>query len=168
MRKLKKAITTLLIAMAILPALLIGGCRQSALFNALPYVPPEYYGCATIEPDDLLREYFGDHAEFRWLNVNAQYNDVVFIFKNVLVDERMFTELDKGFIWVDQIQCHLMNLSSMYEFKPGDKIDVVGRNAGPTSHYIPGLTFNNCVVIRTGQIALPVDGDASSTFTPSY
>ncbi|RJO62600.1 MAG: hypothetical protein C4542_03190 [Dehalococcoidia bacterium] len=147
---------------------LLAGCSQSAVFNPQPYVPPEYYSCVPIEPDDLLREYFGDHAEFRWLNVNAQYNDVVFIFKNILVDERMFTGLDKGFIWVDQIQCYLMNLSSMDDFKPGDKIDVVGKNAGPASRYIPGLTFNNCVVAPAGQLALPADIDASSTFAPSY
>jgi hypothetical protein len=168
MGKLKNTTMPLLIAMAVLSALLIGGCRQSAMFNPLPYVPPEYYGCAPIEPDALLKEYFGDHAEFRWLNVNAQYNDVVFIFKNILVDERMITGLDRGFIWVDQIQCYLINLNSMYDFKPGDKIDVVGRNAGPASQYIRGLTFNNCVVIRAGQIAIPADSDASSTFTPSY
>lgn len=168
MRKLKKATTTLLIAMAILPALLIGGCRQSALLNPLPYVPPEYYGCAPVEPQDLLTKYYHDHAEQYWADVNILYNNVVFIFKNITVDERMFSGLNEGFIWVDQIKCYLMNPDIMANFKPGDTIDVVGRNAGPSSQYIRGLTFNNCVVIPAGQIAIPADADASFTFAPSY
>ncbi len=166
MRTLNKIVIPL--AIAILAVLLVAGCGRSVMPNPQPYLPPEYYSCAPIVPAELLKEYFGDHAEFRWINVNTQYNDVVFVFKNILVDKRTFTGLDSGFIWVDQIRCYLMNAGSMHGFKPGDKIDVVGRNAGPASRYIPGLTFNNCVVAPAGQLALPADLDASSAFVPSY
>jgi hypothetical protein len=156
------------LAIAILAALLVVGCGRGVMPNSQPYVPPEYYGCSPIVPAELLKEYFGDHAEFRWNEVNAQYNDVVFVFKNILVDKRTFTGLDRGFIWVDQIQCYLMNTGSMHGFKPGDKIDVVGRNVGPASRYIPGLTFNSCVIAPSGQLALPADLGAFSAFLPSY
>jgi len=168
MGRLKKTTMPLLIAMTVLSALLIGGCSQSAMFDPLPYVPPEYYGCAPVEPQDLLTKYYNDHAEQYWTDVNILYNSVVFIFKNISVDERMFTALNEGFIWVDQIKCYLMQPDIMANFKPGDKIDVVGRNAGPSSQYIRGLTFKNCVAIPAGQIAIPADADASFTFAPSY
>ncbi len=167
MGKLKKTTIPFLTTLAVLPALLMGCCRSSIISNALPYVPPEYYGCAPVEPQDLLAKYYHDHAEQYWSDVNIQYNNALFIFKNITVDERTFTGLKNGFIWVDQIKCYLMNRNSMANFKLGDKIDVVGRNAGPSSQYIKGLTFENCVVIPAGQIAIPAD-DVSFTFAPSY
>ena len=62
----------------------------------------------------------------------------------------------------------MINPGAMDGFKRGDKIDVVGRNAGPESQFIPKLTFNGCVVMPAGQMMLPLGSDGTSTFMPSY
>lgn len=163
----RKAIPLILTALG-LSALLAAGCAGDAQFIPPALIPFEYYNCSPIEPNQLLTEYFGDHAEFRWMDVNSTYNNVVFIFKNIAVEDYMLTELDRGYIWVSQIQCNLVNPGVMDNFKLGDKIDLVGRNAGPEFQFLPKLTFNGCVVMPAGQIKLPIDSDDSLTFVPSY
>ena len=167
MKNLKVVIATFILPAAVLSASL-AGCGGSARFSPPPLIPFEYHDCSPIEPNQLLMEYFGDHAEFRWIDVNTQNNGVVFIFKNIQVDEHMLFELDKGYIWVSQIQCNLVDPGAMDGFKPGDAIDVVGRNAGPTSQFMPILTFDGCVVMPAGQVLLPIGSDGSATFVPSY
>ena len=167
MKNLKIVIAALILAALVLSASLTG-CSGSAEFIPPALITFEYHDCSPIEPNQLLTEYFGDHAEFRWIDVNTQNNGGVFIFKNIPVDVHMLFELDKGYIWVDQIRCNLVDPNAMDSFRVGDKIDVVGRNAGPTSQFIPELIFNGCVVMPAGQILLPIGYDGSSTFVPSY
>ena len=60
----------------------------------------------------------------------------------------------------------------MKSFKIGDKIDVVGINAGPTNSIpqdVPELAFTDCVVIPSGLLSIPVDPNASiAAFGPAY
>ena len=165
----KIRIPGVLLSITALSFSILTGCTQSATFFPPPYIPAEYYDCAPIEPQQLIWEYFGDHAEFRWAEVNIKYNDVVFILENLPVDEQMFAELDQGFIWAEQIKCYLLNPGAMSHLERGDNIDIVGRNAGPSDQYLPELTFTECVVIPAGLLALPVISDDDSfQFVPSY
>jgi hypothetical protein len=162
---LKKAIIFMLLTLMVLSTLLISGCANgSFLFGPPPYVPPEYYNCIQVEPKALVNVYFTGYGDFS--KMEALYNDAYYIFKNVQVDERMFIGLNEGYIWVDQVKCYLVDPDDMGNYKPGDKIDVVGLNKGPTSYYIAGLTFKNCYVFPAGMLALPAS--PGGTFTPGY
>ena len=139
--------------------------NRTYILNPAPFLPPEYYLATQVEPKALVNVYFSGYGDFT--RIEAMYNDAVYVFKDVLVDKRMFIGLNEGFIWVDQIKCYLIEPSDMKNYKPGDKIDVVGLNKGPTSYYIAGLTFKNCYVLPAGRVALPVNPSTAS-FTPGY
>jgi len=146
--------------------LLTGGCsNRTFVLNPQPFLPPEYYNCTQVDPKALVNVYFTGYGDFT--KMEAMYNDIIYVFKDVLVDKRMFIGLNEGFIWVDQIKCYLVEPDDMKNYKPGDKIDVVGLNKGPTSYYIAGLTFKNCIVLPAGRVALPAS-PGTVAFTPGY
>lgn len=146
--------------------LLSNGCaKRTLVLSPPPFLPPEYYNATQVEPKALVNVYFTGYGDFT--RTEAMYNDAIYVFKDILVDKRMFIGLDEGFIWVDQIKCYLVEPGDMKNYKPGDKIDVVGLNKGPTSYYIAGLTFKNCYALPAGRVAIPANPDAG-TFTPGY
>jgi len=147
-------------------AVVLGSCGP-ATFIPPDYIPPEYYQCTEIDPQDLINVYFSGYGDFT--TIEALYNDVVYVFKNVPVDKRMVMALDEGYIWVDQVKAYLVNPESMNRFKFGDMIDLVGINDGPTSYYQAGLTFIECYALPAGEIPLPLDqGEGTPAFTPGY
>ncbi|RJO61529.1 MAG: hypothetical protein C4542_06250 [Dehalococcoidia bacterium] len=167
METLKKTTMLLLIVPVILSMLLVVGCGNKAAFAPLPYLPPKYYACTQVDPQALVNAYYVGNVDIT--SVRARYDGVIFVFKDVLVNNRTFIGMNEGFILVDQIRCYLTNPENMNGFKSGDKIDVVGRNAGQTSYFIPGLTFKDCFVLPAGQIALPATpGAVPGTFGPAY
>lgn len=160
---------TTILLLNILIILLISvttGCDNSNfMINPQPFLPADYYLCTQAEPQALVNIYFTGYGSFT--TTEALYNDVIYVFKNVLVDKRMFIGLNEGFIWVDQIKCFLTDPDDMKHFKPGDRIDVVGLNKGPTSYYIAGLTFKNCYALPAGRVALPAN-PSNKPFSPGY
>ena len=174
MGTLKKATMLLIKALVILPILLVAGCGNQAAFaplpsafTPLPYLPPAYYDCTQVNPLALVDTYFVGIVDIT--SVRARFDGVIFVFKDYLVNDRTFNGMDEGFIWVDRIKCYLTNLGDMNNFKSGDKIDVVGRNAGQTSLFIPGLTFRDCFVLPAGRVALPISaGSISGPFGGAY
>jgi hypothetical protein len=167
MRRLNKATVFVMIVMVILSMLLLVACANKVVFGAPPYLPPNYYDCTQVDPKALVSTYYVGNVDIT--SVRAKYNGVIFVFQDVLVNDRMFIGMDEGYIWVDQIKCYLANPDKMKDFKPGDKIDVVGRNAGQISPFIPGLVFKDCYVLPAGQIALPATpGAILGTFGPAY
>ncbi len=163
---LKKAITLLLIILVTPAPLVLMGCQTRATFIPVPYLPPMYYDCIQVDPQALVSTYFVGNVDI--VSVRAKYDGAVFVFKEVRVNDRMFTGMNEGFIWVDQIKCYLTNPENIRAVKTGDKIDVVGRNAGQTSLFIPGLTFRDCLILPAGQRALPVVAGPVRTFGPAY
>ncbi len=146
-------------------AVFAGGCNQEKLAAAPPFVPPEYYDCIEVDPQALVNIYFTGYGDFT--ATEARYNDKIYVFKNIPVDERMFRGLEESFIWVDQIECYLVDPSEMDRYEVGDKIDVVGWNRGPTSYVIAGLKFDGCLVLPAGSVALPAD-PGSGPISPGY
>jgi hypothetical protein len=165
MGTIKKTAVSVLLILVALPALLVGGCSKGLAFSPPPYLPPEYYACTEVEPQALINVYFTGYGDFT--KMEAMYNDVMYLLKDIPVDERMFLGLEEGYIWVDQIKCYLLDPDVMNDFKPGDKIDVVGLNDGPTSYFIAGLTFIECIVLPAGKISF-ASGEGEATFSPGY
>lgn len=167
MGTLKKTAMLLLIVQVILSVLLAAGCGNQAAFAPLPYLPPAYLDCTQVNPQALVDTYFTGNVDIT--SVRAKYDGVIFVFKDYRIIDRTFIGIDEGFIWVDRIKCYLTNLDQMNGFKSGDKIDVVGRNGGQTSLFIPGLTFRDCFVLPAGRVALPVaTGALPGNFGPAY
>jgi len=161
----KKVIVVGVLALVALSMLLGISCDKGTAFAPPPYLPPEYYACTEVDPRALVNVYFTRHGDFA--RAEAMYNDTMYLFKDILVDERMFIGLDDGYIWVDQIKCYLVDPGVMDGFKPGDKIDVVGTNKGPTNYFIAELKFVDCYVLPAGKISFPT-GEGGSYFTPGY
>ena len=164
-RKCKGVIGITLVAVVLLISVFASSCVKEEAAAVPPFIPPNYYQAVQVDPQQLLNVYFTGYGDFT--AIEALYNGVIFVFKDVLVDERMFTGLDEGFIWVDMIKCYLTNPEDMNRFKPGDRIDVVGRCDGPTQYILMQLKFNECLVVPAGTVALPADPDAGS-ISPGY
>ena len=147
----------------------ISACA-SAAFSPPPYIPAHYYSATEIEAQALIDAYFWGNID--WTSVNAKYNGEIYVIKNVTVDKHLLFDLNKGFIWVNQIKCYPTNLKLMKSFDLGEKIDVVGINAGPTNPIpqdVPELQFKDCVVIPAGLLTIPVDPNISpAAFGPAY
>ena len=165
MNKVKYITATALIGLVAVSGLVTSACASTEAAPTPPFVPPEYYDCTEVDPQALLNIYFTGYGDFT--ATEARYNERFYVFKDVLVDERMFTGLEEGFIWVDYIKCYLVNPDDMNRFEVGDRVDVVGRNKGPTSYVIAGLKFNECLVLPANSVALPADENAGS-ITPGY
>jgi len=153
---LTRKVLTLTMGAVMLLLCLVGGCKPKT-FTAPPYIPSGYYDCIETLPVDLVHAYFAGYGEI-W-SALENYNDKVFVFKNLLVDEWMVYELDKGILWLDLIKCYLANPEAMDNYKLGDRIDVVGFNQGPDNIKVTGLTFRDCYVLPPGAIALPAEGN---------
>ena len=145
----------------------LSGCVTRVAFLPPQNLPPEYFASTEVDPQALVDAYYVGNVDIT--SIRAKYDGVVFVFKDIVVDDRTFLQLDEGFIWVDEVRCYLVNPDTVKRFEPGDKIDVVGRNAGQTSLFIPGLTFRGCYALAAGEIGLPADPNAApGTFGPLY
>ena len=129
-----------------------------------PSILPEYYQCIDVTTMSLQNAYYsayGNHAEAE------AYNGQIFVFKNLLVDEYMIRELDKGWIWADLIKCPLINPAYAKTFHPGDRVDIVGICLGRDTNISPGLYFKDCYMLPASCLQLPAPGGGGS-FSASY
>lgn len=161
----RKAPLLSLMGIILLFASLSSGCSSTETFAPPPYLPAEYYNCIDTNPTDLINAYFAGYGEI-WGPMQA-YNDKVFVFKNVLIDGWVVRELDKGWLWLDLIKCHLADPDEMTYFKEGDRIDVVGLNLGPEDTKKRELTFIDCYILPSGLVALPPEG-GNGAILPGY
>ncbi len=143
----------------------LASCTSTESTAVPPFLPPHYYDCIKADPTELAEAYFSSFLI--WQIMGEKYDGKVIVFKDVLVEERMYMFLDEGYIWVDQIKCYLVDIDNIKRFQPGDRVDVVGVNKGPTQYNIAILKFDNVVVLPAGSVALPSDPDAGS-ITPGY
>ena len=144
-------------------------CTRSPIFVP-PYIPPDYLNCIEVVPKELLESYYTPYMGST--NIDAaqlKYNNLYYVFKNVIVKDWVIADLDKGWIWVDRIKCVLANVNDMQQFKVGDKIDVIGLNKGIISNPSSpqGLLFDGCIVIAAGTVAL-ASGDGSGLVFGGY
>jgi hypothetical protein len=126
--------------------------------NAVPNLPPAYYGAVEANPQELIFAYFyagyADYIDIR--EPKSRYDFQYFVFKNILIDAWVMRELDEGWLWLDLIKCPVVNMAAMEEYGPGDRIEVVGLNLGPENVHVPGLTFKDCYVLPVNAVQLPV------------
>jgi len=163
--KVNKATILVLSCLLVFATMTTGGCSDKESTVAPPFVPPEYFDCIKVTPRELRDLYFVAYSDF--MTVEAQYNDKYFVFKDLTIEDWMFKDIDEGFIWVDLIKCYVVDVEKTKRFKTGDKVDVVGLNAGPTCYQRAELEFVDCIVLPAGSVALPSDPDAA-TITPGY
>lgn len=167
MRTFSKMAMLSIAAVVMLSVLVLAGCVPRVAFVPPQNLPLEYYSSTEVDPKALVNAYYVGNVDIT--SVRARYDGVVFVFKDVLVSDRTFLQLEEGFIWVDQIRCYLVNPETVKGFRPGDRIDVVGRNAGQTSPFIPELTFRGCYALVAGEVGLPADPNAApGAFGPTY
>jgi len=140
-------------------------CSQVELTNP-PYVPARYYDCLEVKPDQLHDIYYSSYGNVSI--AKAMYNNKRFVFKNILVEEWMLKHIDEGWIWVSQIRCDLGDQCDRSYLTLGNEVDVVGLNMGPDeSNLLPGLQFEDCIVIPAGSVTLPADANIV-TIVPGY
>ena len=137
--------------------------RSTTPVVIVPFIPADYYNCIEVLPVDLQSSYhtaYGNHVEAE------VYTGKIFLFKNLLVDQYMLSELDKGWIWADLTNCPVVNMDYARTLKPGDHIDIVGINLGINLTPKSVLAFKDCYLLPTGSLQLPAPG--GMTFSPVY
>jgi hypothetical protein len=146
----------------------LAGCAPQGV-NAVPNLPAGYYSAVQVNPQELINAYFyaglPDYIDIR--EPEARYNNKVYIFKDVLIDEYAERELDKGWLWLDLIKCPVANIDAMKDYAIGDRIDVVGLNLGPEDPRTTGLTFTNCYVLPPNSMGIPA-GDTGDAVVTAY
>jgi hypothetical protein len=154
------------LVMLVFTIIFAGACRRTTLTRP-PFIPPDYLNCIEVTAKDLLDSYYTPYMGVTNIEMaQAKYNNLIYVFKNVLVKDWVIADLDKGWIWVDRIRCVLANINDMKQFKVGDKIDVIGLNKGIISNPStqPGLLFDGCIVIAAGTVALASGGGSGLVF----
>jgi hypothetical protein len=161
---LARNIALLALLLGSLPALCVsGGCGVQTSKVVAPYIPPAYYNCTEVKPDDLVFEYWNPHRDV--LTAKRLFDGRIFVFKSIEVDKNLLKNRQEGFIWINfKIHCQVTNAGDLLGLKAGDFIDVVGTNAGVASDFY-GLEFTACVVLPADLVKLPAD---TSTFSSGY
>jgi hypothetical protein len=132
----------------------------NAVPNIQPSLPPQYYACYEAAPDDLLRTYSRNYM------TEQLYKGAAFVFKRIVVDERMLYNRDKGFLDVSKVECVAAQISDLAKLSVGETIDVVGVAQGPIENRSGWLRMTGCYFINTGTVQLPAGG--GGTLLPSY
>jgi hypothetical protein len=152
-----------LVALLLGQQIVTGGCSQKTSEVVAPYIPPAYYNCTEVKPDDLVFEYWNPHRDV--LTARRLFDGGIFVFKNIEVDKNLLKNSRDGYIWINfKIHCQVVNTRDLPGLKVGDLIDVVGTNAGVASDFY-GLEFTNCIVLPAGLVSLPAD---AGTFASGY
>jgi hypothetical protein len=141
------------------------GTTTSSSADIVPFIPPAYYQSIEVLPMDLERSYYSEYGNTA--GADTRFNGLVFVFKNLLVDNYMTREVDKGWLWADLTLCPIVNLDAAKKLKLGDRVDIVGISMGRDLTKSPGLVFKDCYVLTAGSIQLPAPG-GGATFTASY
>ena len=153
------------IALMALPAVL-AGCSSALQSPAIPYIPPAYYNCTETTVDTLLQVYFNHYNAVA--GAELIFNGQVFVFKNIVISDASLKYATEDYIWVNGvIQCYFLKSGSARQLKVGDKVDVVGVDAGICKEYSGSLVFNGCIFLPAGSVQLPAGG-TSALSLPSY
>ncbi len=145
------------------------GCTRPtvAAGTTVPSLPASYYDSIETYPPDLERVYFGYYpnaglfAGSRRLAVpRAKYDNRVYVFKDQVMDAWAVRDVARGWLWLDNIKCPLVNLGEMKSYRLGDHFDLVGLNLGPVDEGTPVLLFQDCYVLPAGFVKLPA-GDST-------
>ncbi len=159
----------------------LGACKSdepsyTALSEAPPYIPAEYYSCVEISAYEMAFTYWSPYSQ-RLKEEGSPipgeaYRGQIYVLKNYLVTDYMLRDRKNGFIWIDMIKCYPLNPSDLNNVKLGGMIDVVGINMGPElenyTEYADGdLIFKDCVFLPSGSVKLPSD-TGGQVLVPAY
>ena len=145
-------------------SLIVGSCVRANI-TPVCYLPPEYYTCIPVVPDDLLNAYFHINYGDRVLAAQ-QYNNAVFVFKGIMVVEGMCLLSEKNILEVSTIRCVAAESGAVEKLKTGDIVDIVGINKGELPGAVNWLLFAACYFVPSGMVELPAAG--SGVWTPTY
>jgi hypothetical protein len=139
----------------LLLALLAPGCSNQVYFAHIPpMIPINYYNCTVSTPADLYSVYLAPNARKVW--AEQQFNNVVFVFKNVEVVPAMLEKLPKNNIWVGQVICYAVNPDDISRLVPGKSYDIVGVNRGVHEEWRYSIYLTECYFVPAESLALPV------------
>jgi hypothetical protein len=152
----------------VLAALVIPACSSHPASGAttpvvetqviLQYIPPSYYACSETTPLDLCHAYFGRYNNI--LVAEEEFNNQVFVFKNEVITGSELQYAKQDYFWLDGIiQCYFLYSGSERQLKVGEKVDVVGVDAGVSADYPRLLSFTGCVFLPAGAVQLPAGGN---------
>ena len=134
-------IFALLVLICTLAAL--SSCTQQSSLAVPPYLPPGYYACIEITPEDLLKAYSANYGNLD--QAQAMYTGQSFVFKKIRVAELMLAD-ENTFVLLN-IKFTALEPGAVARLKAGDTIDIVGTNCGMSPAYPGCLIFNDCVFI---------------------
>jgi hypothetical protein len=133
-------------------------CTSYSFTNQLPQMlPPNYYYCYEITPDQFEALYFAPMAQ-PWL-AQARYGGAVFVFKNIVVNKSMLKVSEPNTLWVNKIICHAVAPDEIHKLKLGQSYDIVGVNRGVSPDWRNCVYLTECYFLSAGSLALPI-GDA--------
>ena len=132
---------------------------------AIPYIPPSYYACLEVSPDDLLKAYF--HPNLGNLALaNQNYTNLPVVFKSIRVDRRMLLDKANDIFDISSVRCTALLGGTVSALRAGDLIDIIGINRGPWPDYPGWLSFTDCMFLPAGSVQLPAPG--APVFAPLY
>ncbi|RJO61983.1 MAG: hypothetical protein C4542_05080 [Dehalococcoidia bacterium] len=141
-------------------------CSGQTQSNFIKYVPPSYYNCTDTTPENLLQAYFGRYNAVPGAEII--FNGQVFVFKNIVITDCSLKYATADYIWVQSIiKCYFLQSGSVRQLRAGQKVDVVGVDAGISKEYTGALVFTGCVFLPAGSVQIPVEGISALTL-PSY
>jgi hypothetical protein len=166
MKQRRIILSMALVLTSLLCASLSMSCSKK--INALPFIPPSYYGAIAVNAHQLLQAYYPSYTDepIYMGAVEFMYDGKIFIFKSVKVTKYMIDNSSEGYVWIDLIKCYPMEVSALSGIKVGDTVDVVGVNAGLCPDFAGALKFSDCFFLPSGSVQIPAPG--SDTFAPLY
>jgi hypothetical protein len=124
------------------------------------YIPSDYYSCSVATPENLCQAYFSRY--YNIADAEQEYNNQVFVFKNMVITSEELNYATADYIWVDGIiQCYFMKSGDANRLKAGDVVDIVGVDSGDSRDYSGTLIFTGCLFLPAGSIQLPAGGTSA-------
>jgi hypothetical protein len=131
---------------------------------AQQYIPPSYYNCTETTPENLCQAYFSRY--FNIVDAETEYNDQVFVFKNMVITDSELKYATSDYIWIDGIiQCYFMAGETAQQLKADETVDIVGIDAGDSKDYTGTLIFTGCIFLPAGSVQLPAGGTSVLTIS---
>jgi hypothetical protein len=125
--------------------------------NIVQYIPPSYYACLEVSPDDLLKAYF--HPNLGNLALaNQKYTNLPVVFKSIRVNRGMLLDKAKDIFCISSVRCIALLGGAVSALRAGDLIDIIGINCGPWPDYPGWLLFTDCIFLPAGSVQLPAPG----------
>lgn len=172
MKSAFKALTasSVTLLVAILAVSSLAGCSKQANTSFVQYVPPYYYNCTEATPESLYQAYFSHYLDnyFNLAKAERQYNNQIFVFKNIVITADELGQSTPQYVWVDDmLQCYFMVQGGGDWLKAGDAVDIVGVDSGASTG-TNTLIFTGCLALPAGSVQLPAAGSSQLTITGGY